>query len=76
MRKRMQQKTIRVIIFTYYSQRKTAEYFYCHSCYGILLKGYGVCQSYALAMTRLLDAAGIRNMYVVGTGNGGGHAWN
>jgi len=51
------------------------EYYYCHSCYGILLKGYGVCESYALAMSRLLDAAGIRNIYVVGDA-GGGHAWN
>ena len=53
----------------------TKEYYYCHSAYGILLKGYGVCESYALAMSRLLDAAGIRNMYVVGYA-GGGHAWN
>lgn len=51
------------------------QYFYCHSCYGILLKGYGVCESYALAMSRLLDAAGIRNQYIVGDA-GGGHAWN
>lgn len=55
--------------------RKGSTYFYCHSCYGILLKGYGVCESYALAMSRLLDAAGIRNLYVVGDA-GGGHAWN
>ncbi len=58
----------------------TDTYFYCHSAYGILLKGYGVCESYALAMTRLLDRAGIKNLYVVGdadTGDGvGGHAWN
>lgn len=55
-------------------------FFYCHSSYGILLKGYGVCESYALAMTRLLDALGIPNMYATGTaitGNtSGGHAWN
>lgn len=57
-------------------------YYYCHSSYGILLKGYGVCESYALAMTRLLDAIGIPNMYATGqaldeNGNpAGGHAWN
>lgn len=50
-------------------------YFYCHSSYGILLKGSGVCESYALAMTRLLDAVGIPNMYATGDA-GGGHAWN
>lgn len=55
--------------------RKGSTYYYCHSAYGILLKGYGVCESYALAMSRLLDAAGIRNLYVVGDA-GGGHAWN
>lgn len=54
----------------------TEEYFDCHSCYGVLLKGYGVCQSYALAMSRLLDAAGIRNQYVTGSADGAGHAWN
>lgn len=59
-------------------------YYYCHSSYGILLKGYGVCESYALAMTRCLDAIGIPNMYATGkvpvyVGGQigyGGHAWN
>ena len=50
-------------------------YYYCHSAYGILLNGYGVCESYAKAMSRLLDAIGIPNTYVVGVA-GGGHAWN
>lgn len=58
-----------------YRYGKTAEYYYCHSSYGVLLKKYGVCESYALGMSRLLDAAGIPNVYVVGTA-GGGHAWN
>ncbi len=55
-------------------------YYYCHSVYGILLGGFGVCESYAKTMSRLLDAVGIPNMYVVGMagqpGNQGGHAWN
>ncbi len=59
-------------------------YYYCHSSYGILLKGYGVCESYALAVTRCLDAIGIPNMYatgkvpvyVSGMVGYGGHAWN
>lgn len=55
--------------------RKSAVYFYCHRQYGILLKGYGVCESYALAMSCLLDKAGIQNVYIVGDA-GGGHAWN
>ncbi len=61
---------------TYNYKASTDVYYYCHSSYGVLLKGYGVCESYALAMTALLDAAGIRNLYVTGKGNGGGHAWN
>lgn len=52
------------------------EFYYCHCSVGILLKGYGVCESYALAMNRLLDIAGIPSMTVYGTGNGEGHAWN
>lgn len=55
-----------------YGNPASASYYYCHRSYGILLKGYGVCESYALAMSRLLDAAGIPNMFVVGPG----HAWN
>ena len=55
-------------------------YYYCHSSYGILLKGFGVCESYALAITRLLDAMSIPNMYATGIAgtpdNYGGHAWN
>lgn len=54
-------------------------YYYCHSAYGALLKGYAVCESYAKAMSRMMDAVGIPNMYVIGEvpgPNGGGHAWN
>ena len=50
-------------------------YYNCHSAYGILTEGYGVCESYAKAMSRLLDAVSIPNIYVVGDA-GGGHAWN
>ena len=61
-----------------YSQKdtETAAYYYCHTSYGTLLKGYGVCESYAKAMDRLLDAAGIPNLYVVGTVANGDHGWN
>lgn len=51
-------------------------YYNCHSAYGILLSGYGVCESYAKAMSRLLDAIGIPNLYVLGDTPGGFHAWN
>ncbi|HAG69196.1 MAG TPA: hypothetical protein DCL38_04405 [Lachnospiraceae bacterium] len=60
---------------------KKAVMYYCHSSYGCLLKGYGVCESYARAMSRLLDAAGIANFFLCGEageafGETGGHAWN
>ena len=55
--------------------RAGSTFYYCHTSYGVLLKGYGVCESYALAMDRLLAAAGIPNMYVRGYA-GGLHSWN
>ena len=54
------------------SQETRKIYYYCHSAYGILLNGYGVCESYAKAMSRLLDAIGIPNTYVFNKE----HAWN
>lgn len=56
-------------------------YYKCHTAYGILLEGYGVCEGYAKTMSRLLDAVGIPNLFVVGdrkSSNGKlyGHAWN
>ncbi len=58
------------------TDQSSADYYYCHTSYGALLKGFGVCESYALAMARLLDAAGIPNLYVTSTTTAGGHAWN
>ncbi|WP_039655990.1 transglutaminase domain-containing protein [Clostridium tyrobutyricum] len=51
-----------------------------YNAYGILIDGVGVCQGYADAMYRLLKAAGIENIMVIGQANNGsgliGHAWN
>ena len=61
---------------------RSAAYYYSHSSYGCLLKGYGVCESYARAMSRLLDYAGITNTLTCGdaasnpSDEPGGHAWN
>lgn len=49
----------------------TKEYYYCHSAYGPLLFGYGVCEGYAKAMSMMLDRAGITNIYAVS----GSHAF-
>lgn len=56
--------------------RNTVEYYNCHNSFGVLLNGYGVCEGYAKATSRILDCAGIRNLYVVGDTNRGLHAWN
>ena len=47
-----------------------------HDPSGVLLQGTGVCESFALAYQMLLTEAGVENVYVTGTANGGGHAWN
>lgn len=51
-----------------------------HSAYTLLKEGKGVCQAYALATYKLLDAAAIDNYYVTGVANDGSgsepHAWN
>ena len=54
--------------------------YFSHCIYGPLLKGYGVCESFARTMTRFMIAAGIPNIFVegeayIGTDHGG-HAWN
>lgn len=47
-----------------------------HNAYGILVKGIGVCESYAKAMHQLCKAAGVECIYVTGMGGNGPHAWN
>lgn len=46
------------------------------STFDALAYGTGVCQGYANAYKKLMDAAGIPTDYVSGTANGGRHAWN
>ena len=56
-----------------------AEYDLTYTYYypeGVLLRGTGVCQSYALAYELLLNAVGIDSLYITGEAGGGGHAWN
>ncbi len=48
-----------------------------YSAYSILTTGTGVCQAYANAYWRLMNAAGIQTDYVSGYSNtGGSHGWN
>jgi transglutaminase/protease-like cytokinesis protein 3 len=47
-----------------------------YTAYGVLNKGTGVCQGYAIAIHKLMSLAGIESKYVTGTANGVPHAWN
>ena len=51
-----------------------------HSAYGVLVAGYGVCDSYAKAFQMMCKKTGIDCIYVTGSVNKGGnverHAWN
>ena len=48
----------------------------CHDAYGALVNGYAVCQGYADAFKLICDRYKIPCVFISGTGNGGGHAWN
>ncbi|WP_333870351.1 stalk domain-containing protein [Desulforamulus putei] len=51
-----------------------------YTAYGVLVKGVGVCQGYASAMSKLLNMVGIENHFIIGTGRGSrgteAHGWN
>ena len=49
-----------------------------HSVVGAFDERYcaAVCEGYAKAFQLLMNAAGVANAYIIGLGNGGGHAWN
>lgn len=49
-----------------------------HSIVGAFDERYcaAVCEGYAKAFQLLMNAAGVVNAYIIGLGNGGGHAWN
>lgn len=53
-----------------------------YTAYGVLIKGIGVCQGYAVAMNMLLEEAGIESIIITGevfdynTSKYDGHAWN
>lgn len=49
---------------------------HAHDISGILVGGRAVCESYAKCFQLFMNALDIDVLYVVGTGNGGGHAWN
>ena len=56
-----------------------AHYYYTYTSFsadGVLLRGSGVCDSYAKAYCLLLNRVGIENCRITGNASGEGHAWN
>lgn len=46
------------------------------TAYGVLINKKAVCEGYAEAMYRLLNAAGVKSLIAIGTGGGSPHSWN
>ncbi|WP_298481959.1 leucine-rich repeat protein [uncultured Ruminococcus sp.] len=66
------------ITYAYDESGNPEESMTAHSIIGVFDPAYdrAVCEGYAKAFQLLLNAVGVENYYVVGLGNGGGHAWN
>lgn len=70
------------ITYAYTENRKPVEERWAHTIVGVFDEQYNavVCEGYSKAFQLLLNAAGIKNNYVVGDGKSGaaveGHAWN
>lgn len=66
------------ITYAYDESGNPEESMTAHSIIGVFDPAYdrAVCEGYAKAFQLLLNAVGVENYYIVGLGNGGGHAWN
>lgn len=47
-----------------------------YSIEGVILNGTAVCQGYAETFQLFMNLLGIKNKFITGYANGGGHAWN
>lgn len=47
-----------------------------HTAYGVFINKTAVCEGYAIAMKKMLDAVNIDSLIVVGKADGYDHAWN
>ncbi|KMT22065.1 transglutaminase domain-containing protein [Clostridium cylindrosporum] len=47
-----------------------------HTAYGVFVNKSAVCEGYAIAMKKMLDAANIESLIVIGKADGYDHAWN
>ena len=70
----------KIILETMYSVGEDLYALWAHSIIGSMVKGNGVCETYAKTFQLLLNCAGIENIFVNGYGVSGGtkteHVWN
>lgn len=66
------------LIYAYDASGNPDDSMASHSIVGAFDERYcaAVCEGYAKAFQLLMNAAGVANAYIIGLGNGGGHAWN
>ncbi len=64
------------INYLYKSASVPSDEHYAHSIVGVFDGRWGVCESYARAFQLLLNASGVENLFVTGTGSSEAHAWN
>lgn len=62
--------------YRYGSDNKPVQDAYAHDITGVLIKGAGVCESYARTFQVIMNYLNIDNMIVTGTSLGELHAWN
>lgn len=68
---------IKAIDYAYQSDGKTpSTEAWAHNIMGVFEERGGTCEAYTRAFQLLLNYAGIENVGVTGTANGGGHSWN
>lgn len=59
-----------------YDNLEDKTYLLKHAAYAALVDKTAVCQGYAVLFYRLMLELGVDNRVIIGTGNGGAHAWN
>lgn len=69
---------IKQVQYSYNSSGQPSQEKWAHSIVGVFDTNYKevVCSGYARAFQLLMNACGLECIYIVGTGNGGSHAWN
>ena len=67
---------IQAVDYAYDASGQPEQAMWAHSIAGVFTGQGAVCEGYAKCFEYLLDMAGIRNIYILGTGAKEAHAWN